>query len=100
MHDLALATVLGLTCVGGYLLGRRRVGLSPAGLRAAAAATLEAIGLGVLFFLANLALTLLPLLVSRALGARFVSIYATDYFTLATVSLLQGLVFRWWRDRS
>ena len=80
-------------------MGRRRLGLSPAGLRAAAAAALETIGLGVLFLLANLALTMLPILVSRALGTRFVSIYSVEYDTLATVSLLQGLVFRWWRDR-
>ena len=98
-HVLGLAAVLGLTSAVGYLLGRRRLTLTPAGLRAAVAATLEALGLGVLFLLANVALTLIPLLASRALGARFVSIYGVDYGTLAAVSLLQGLVFRWWRDR-
>ena len=99
MHDLGLAVVLGLTCLAGYLVGRRRLGLSTVGLRAAAAAALETIGLGVLFLLANLALTMLPILASRALGARFVSIYSGEYVTLAIVSLLQGLVLRWWRDR-
>ena len=99
MHELALAVVLGLSSVAAYLLGTRRHGLSRAGLRASLAATVEAIGLGVLFFLGNLALVLIPLAASRALGIRFVSIYSIDYFTLATVSFLQGLVLRWWRDR-
>ena len=47
----------------------------------------------------NLALVVLPLLVARAATNRFVSLYGPDNVTLAAVSLLQGLVFRWWRDR-
>ena len=98
MQDLGLVAVLGLTSAAGYLWATRRLGLERADLRWATAAALEGIGLGVLFFLANLALILIPLLASRALGARFVSIYAVDYFTIATVSLLQGVVLRWWRS--
>jgi hypothetical protein len=90
--------VLGLTSAAGYLLATRRLGLEPAGLRAATAAMLEAVGLGVLFCLANLALILIPLLTSRAIGGGFVSIYHVDYFTVASVSLLQGVVLRWWRS--
>lgn len=98
MLDLGLLAVLGVTSIAGYLLGTRRLGLSRTSLRAATAATLETIGFGVLFILANLTLILVPLLASRALGARFVSIYGIDYFTVAAASLLQGLVFRWWRS--
>ena len=98
MQDLGLVAVLGLTSAAGYLVATRRLGLDRAGLRAATAATLEAIGLGMLFSLANLALVLVPLLASRALGATFVSVYHVDYFTIVTVSLLQGLVLRWWRS--
>jgi hypothetical protein len=98
VRDLAIAA-LGLTCLGSYLLGTRRLGLSRAGLRAAVAATLEAIGLGVLFFAVNLALVVLPILAARAWTGRFVSLYGLDHVTIATVSLLQALVFRWWRDR-
>ena len=32
-------------------------------------------------------------------GGRFVSVYQIDDVTIAAVSLLQGLVFRWWRER-
>lgn len=99
MRGLGLIAVLGLTCLGGYLLGTRRLGLSRAGLRGAVAATLEAIGLGVLFFAANLALAVLPILAARAWTDRFVSVYEMDEVMLAAVSLLQGLAFRWWRDR-
>ena len=99
MRGLSLIAALGLTCLGGYLLGTRRLGLSRAGLRDAVAATLETIGLGVLFFAANVALTVLPLLAARAWTGRFVSVYGLDDITIATVSLLQGLVFRWWRGR-
>jgi hypothetical protein len=63
------------------------------------AATLEAIGLGVLFFAANSALTLLPILGGRVLTGTFVSVYQFDQVTIAAVSLLQGIVVRWWRDR-
>ena len=99
MRGLGVIAVLGLTCLGGYLWGTRRLGLSRAGLRAAGAATLETIGLGVLFFVMNLALVLLPLLAARAWTSRFVSVYGLDDTTIATVSLLQGLAFRWWRGR-
>ena len=100
MRGLGLIGVLGLTCLGGYLWGTRRLGLARAGLRGAAAATLETIGLGVLFFAANLALTVLPLLVARTWTAKFVSVYGLDHVTIAAVSVLQGLVFRWWWGRS
>jgi hypothetical protein len=99
VQGLGLIAVLGLTCLGGYLFGTRRLGLSRAGLRTGVAATLEAIGLGVLFLAVNLALTLLPLLSARAWTGRFISVYGIDEVTITAVSLLQGLVFRWWRDR-
>jgi hypothetical protein len=99
VRGLSLAAILGLTSVVGYLIGARRLGLAGAGLRDAAAAALEAIGLGVLFLAANLALAVLPVLAARAWGGEFVSLYQIDDVTIAAVSLLQGLVFRWWRGR-
>jgi hypothetical protein len=99
MHRVALAAALLLTCLGSYLYGRRRHGLAPESLRDAVAATLETIGLGVLFLVTNLALVLLPLLILRAWSGRFVSVYSIDGAAIAAVSLVQALVYRWWRDR-
>ncbi len=99
MERLGLAAALLLTCLGGYLVGRKRHGLSPRGLGNALAAALETIGLGALFLAANVALVVLPLLVLRAWSDRFVSVYAIDGVTLGAVSLLQALVYRWWRER-
>jgi hypothetical protein len=99
VRGLGVAAVVGLTCLGGYLWGARRLSLSCTGLRAAAAATLEAIGLGVLFLAVNLALVVLPFLAVRAMTSTFVSFHDVDQVTIATVSLLQGFVGRWWWDR-
>ena len=71
MRGLSLVAVLGLTSVAGYLVGTRRVGLSRAGLKGAAAAALETIGLGVVFFAANLAVTLVPLIAAPRGGGWF-----------------------------
>ena len=99
MHRVVIGAALLLTCLGGYLLGRRRHGLSPRGLRDAVATALETIGLGALFLAANAALVLLLFLVVRAGFGRFVSVYLIDSPTLGVVSLLQAMVYRWWRDR-
>jgi hypothetical protein len=99
VRGLSLVAVLGLTSVAGYLVGTRRLGLARAGLQGAAAAALETIGLAVVFFVANLALAVVPLLAARAWGGWFVSVYAVDDVIIAVVSLLQSLVFRWWRGR-
>lgn len=99
MRDMDLIGVVALTCLAAYLWGTRRAGLSAAGLRAATTATLETIGLCVLFLAANLALALLAILAARAWTDRFLSVYTPDYITFAGVSLLQGLFCRWWRER-
>ena len=99
MHDVAFVILVGLTSLAAYLLGARRFGLSRPGLRAATRATLEAVGLGVLFLVANLALAALAVALARAVTGGFVPVYAIDDLALVAVSLLQGFFFRWWRDR-
>jgi hypothetical protein len=94
-----LIVVVALTCLAAYLWGARRAGLSAGGLRAATIATLETVGLCVLFLAANVGLSLCAILVGRAWTGWFVPVYALDYMTLAGVSLLQGLLSRWWRER-
>lgn len=99
MLALALAAVVALTSLGAYLWGRRRLDLPRAGLGRALAGALEALGLAALFFLANLGLLVIPLLVARGLGSPFVSVYSVDYVAIGAVAIVQGLVFRGWRDR-
>lgn len=99
MQDLALVVLVGLTSLAAYRYGARRLGLSHPGLAAAGRATLEAVGLGVLFFAANLGLAALGVALARAATGGFVSMYAIDDLALASVSLLQGTLFRWWCER-
>ena len=99
MRLLGPAAALLVTCLGAYLLGRRHHGLSPRGLRDALAAALETIGLGVLFLGANAGLALLLILALRSSSGRFVSVYLIEAPTLGAVSLLQAVIYRWWRDR-
>lgn len=99
MRSVALVAVVALTSVAAYLIGARRLGLARPHLGAAIRATLEAVGLGVFFLAANLALAALTVALARAAAGRFVSVYSIDDLTLAVASLLQGIVFRWWLAR-
>jgi hypothetical protein len=99
VRDLVFIVLVGLTSLAAWLLGARRRRLSRAGLGAAARATLETVGLGVLFLAANLALAALAVVLARALTGRFVSIYVIDDLALVAVSFLQAVCFRWWWDR-
>jgi hypothetical protein len=99
VRDLVFVVLVGLTSLAAWLLGARRRKLSRPGLGAAARATLETVGLGVLFLAGNLALAVLAVVLARALTGRFVSIYAIDDLALVAVSFLQAVCFRWWWDR-
>lgn len=99
MRDAVFVLLVVVTSFAAWLLGARRRGLSRAGLGAAARATLETVGLSVLFLAANLALAALAVVLARAVTGRFVSIYAIDDLALVAVSFLQGVCFRWWWDR-
>ena len=99
MPEVALVLLVGLSSLAAYGLGARGAGRSRAGLGAATRATLETVGLGVLFLVANLGLATLTVALARVVTGRFVSLYAIDELVLVAVSLLQGIFFRWWRDR-
>ncbi len=59
---------------------------------------LECVGLTLLFFGANLGVGVLAVLAARALTRGSVSLYLADDLILLPLSLLQALVFAWWRD--
>jgi hypothetical protein len=99
MSTLGAIVLVVLTSLAGYLVGTRQLGLSRPGLGSMVQATLEAIGLGAIFMVANLGLDMLVIALVRVGGGRFVSAYAVDDLGLAAASLLQGVLFRWWWSR-
>ena len=97
---LALGAALALTSLGAVLICVHRLGLSPARLGHAAARAVDCIGLGLVFLAANLAIGGLVVLGLRLVTDSFVSLYALNDHTILTLSLLQGLVVQWWRERA
>jgi len=79
-----------------FAVGRKAARLPPRGLRFAAARTLECVGLAVVFYCANVGLGAAFALAARAAGS-FASLYTSGDASLAVFSLLQALLFQWWR---
>ncbi|HYL81459.1 MAG TPA: hypothetical protein VEU07_11645 [Candidatus Acidoferrum sp.] len=99
MEQFFVLGLIGITSVGGLLLGVGALGYSGKGLRAAVGKTLECVGATLVFFLANLAAGMAVVLLGRLLTRGFVSLYLANDVTLLVLSLLQGLTFEWWRER-
>ena len=95
--ELLIATVVGLTSLGAYLVGVRRVGLSTAGLGTAVLTTMECVGTALIFALINLGAAAGVIFGVRALTAGFMSVYALNDVTWWVLSVLQGLVWWTWR---
>jgi hypothetical protein len=95
--ELLLASVLGLTSLGAYLVGVRRVGLSTAGLGSAASAMMDCVGTTLLFALINFGVAAGIIFGVRAFTAGFMSVYVLDDLTWWVLSVLQGLVWWMWR---
>jgi len=90
--------LVALTSLGAILLEVRRQARPFVSLRAAAARALEATGLTLVFFLANVATGALLTVAARALKVTFISIYLSTDVTLLVLSLLQALVYQRWRE--
>jgi hypothetical protein len=95
--ELLLATVVGLTSLGAYLVGVRRVGLSTAGLGTAVVTMLECVGSTLIFVVINLGVAAAVVFGVRALTAGFVSVYVLNDVAWWVLSVLQGLVWWAWR---
>lgn len=100
MQDLFIIGLVGVTSVAAYLIGARGLRLPRRGLAPAAGRTLECVGLTLLFFGANLAVGVAVVLAARAVTRGFVSLYLADDVVLLPLSLLQALLFAWWRAAS
>ena len=98
MEAYFILVLVALTSLGAILLEARRQPRPFVSLRAAAARALEAAGLTVVFFLANVATGALLTMAARGLKVTFISIYLSTDVTLIVLSLLQALVYQRWRE--
>lgn len=100
MKELFVLGLVGVTSLAACLIGARGLRLPGRALGVAAGRMLECVGLTLLFFGANLGVGVLAVLAARALTRGFVSLYLADDLILLPLSLLQALVFAWWRTAS
>jgi hypothetical protein len=96
MEQLFIVVLLGLTSVGGYVVGVQGLALSSPGLRVAVNRALECGGAMFVFFVANLSVGMLAILAVRFLTGRFMSLYLASDTTLLILSFLQALIFQSW----
>jgi hypothetical protein len=99
MGHLFLLLLVSMTSIAAYLFGRHRLGLERRRLGVAVLSVLELIGLSLLFFTVNVGLGLASILAARELTSAFVSVYTLNDVSLVGLSVLQGLVFGFWRAR-
>lgn len=98
MTGFLILALVGLTTAGAYLVGRRGFRLSEKQLWPAVGRMFEGIGMGLAFFAINLLAGGTLILAVRRVTERFVSIYHVEDLSLLVLSLLQGLIFQWWRE--
>jgi hypothetical protein len=98
MEAYFVLVLVASTSLAAGALEWRRQPRAAASLRAAASRALEAVGLTVLFFLANVGAGALLTVAARALRLGFVSLYLSTDVTLLVLSLLQALVYQRWRE--
>jgi hypothetical protein len=96
---ILLATVL-LTSLLAGALAVIRLRLSASGLTRALAGLADVVGTGVVFAAFNLATGAAAVFALRVLTGHFVSLYSLDDLMLIVLSLLQGCLWRLWRDAS
>ena len=93
-----LGTALVLTTIVALLIGARKLRLPSAALRRAVGRALDCVGLGLVFFGANLAIGGAIVQLLRLMTGEFVSLYILNDGTILILSLLQGLIAQWWRE--
>jgi hypothetical protein len=90
--------VVGGTSLGIVIFGSKCLGFTRAQLWLGMSKACEVVGLTLVFFVLNLGLGMLPILLARSLMGRFISIYVLSDSSLLILSLLQALVFQgWWQ---
>ena len=100
MASLIVLSLVAVSAVGAWLLGRHSARREPASLRAALGFTLGSVGAAVGFFAVNVALGLTAGLILRAFAPPLVTLYPLTDPTLVLLSALEGLAFHaWWTAR-
>ncbi len=100
MDGVVFLAVLAATSVGGFLAASRVFRLPPPRLRVIAGKTLECLGFGTAFFVANIAAGIAVSLTVRAVTSRFASLYTFADPIVVPLSLLQGLAVWSWREHA
>src|SRR5919197_608850 len=100
MKVILILALTGLTSVGAFFFGVRRLRFSVQSLGTALGKTLESVGATVVFLTINLVAAVVVVLSMRGLTGTFVSVYVIDDAAWLGLSLLQGLPFQWWRELS
>jgi hypothetical protein len=95
---IVLYAALVATTAATLLAGAQLVGLRLKDIGRAGGLVLEAVGLGVMFFIANIVAGIGFVALLRLAGV-FVSVYAMDDVVLVLLSAGQGFVFHAWRMR-
>ena len=98
--SLYLAGLVALTSCLVWFAGRRWRGLDQAALRPALVRLLEWLGLVVAFYVLNLLVGFVAVLLLRKLTGSFISMYVNTDVTLGLLSAFQAVVFQWWRAES
>ena len=94
---ILLATVL-LTSLSACVFAVIRLRMPAGGLARALAGMADVVGTGVVFALLNVATGAAAVFALRAATGHFVSLYSLDDVMWVVVSLLQGCLWRLWRD--
>ncbi|MFQ5960880.1 MAG: hypothetical protein ACE5MG_05755 [Candidatus Methylomirabilales bacterium] len=100
MKQVFILALVSVTSLGAYLIGAKGLKLPGRGIRKAIGKMLECLGITLVFLVLNIGLGVVTILATRVLTGGFVSMYRAADGTLLVLSLIQGLVFQWWRDLS
>lgn len=101
MDRLLILVAVGLTSVGIYLIGAKRLGLPPSSFRRAVGKMIEGVGMTLIFFVVNLAAGAFTILTAGILTGEFwfyLITHAAEKWLV--LSLFQALTFQWWQEHS
>lgn len=97
METAFIPVVLALSSAVAALLAVR--GRPHRRLGSAVGKALETLGIAAVFLCLNVGLGFCLALLARAVTGRFVSLYLNDDVSILILSVLQALVFQWWREQ-